>query len=55
MFRRHGYEVVSLDNRPAAKPDILVDIRDWNYQRQFAPGEFDVITAGVPCQEYSTR
>jgi hypothetical protein len=54
VFRRHGYEVISLDNRAAAKPDILVDIRDWNFRQQFAPGEFDVITAGVPCLEYST-
>ena len=54
VFRRHGYEVISMDNRAAAKPDILVDIRDWNFRQQFAPGEFDVIAAGVPCLEYST-
>ena len=54
VFRRHGYEVISLDNCAAAKPDILVNIRDWNFRQQFAPGEFDVIAAGVPCLEYST-
>ncbi len=54
VFRRYGYEVISLDNRAAAKPDILLDICDWNFRQQFAPGEFDVIAAGVPCLEYST-
>ncbi len=54
VFRRHGYEVISLENRAAAKPDIFVDIRDWNFRQQFAPGEFDVIAEGVPCLEYST-
>ncbi len=32
VFRRNGDEVISLDNRAAAKPDILVDIRDWNFR-----------------------
>ncbi len=32
VFRRHGYDVISLDNRAAAKPYILVDICDWNFR-----------------------
>lgn len=54
VFRRRGYEVVSLDSSATAAPTIQTDIRQWRYWEEYQPGDFDVIAAGVPCQEYST-
>ena len=49
-----GYEVVSLDIcSKFNKPTIQADIMEWDY-RQFQPGHFDVIFAGVPCNAYSS-
>ena len=52
-LRELGYEVVSLDIDRRRKPDILVNVLDWDYRAQFPPGHFSVIAAGVPCTEYS--
>jgi hypothetical protein len=50
-FRRAGYEVVSLDINPRAKPTICADVLTWVCP--YAPGHFDVIHASPPCTEYS--
>ena len=47
-----GYEVVSLDINPRTRPTILCDILDWRFSK-YPRGYFDVITASVPCQQYS--
>ena len=53
-FFELGYEVGTLDSIPRRKPDILVDILQWNYKKDYTPGYFSVIAAGVPCNEYSS-
>ena len=47
-----GYEVTSLDIAKGKNPDIVCDIMKWNF-KNFEPESFDVIVAGVPCNEYS--
>ncbi len=48
-----GYNVTSLDNNPNTGATITVDILKWNVQKLYPPGYFDLIAAGVPCQNYS--
>jgi site-specific DNA-cytosine methylase len=52
-LREWGYEVSSVDIDPNSSADFLVDVLKWNYKKLFVPGYFDIVTAGVPCQEYS--
>ena len=52
-LRAQGYEVLTLDFDERWKPDILVDIRRWDY-KQFRPGDFHLVAASPPCMEYST-
>ena len=52
-LRAQGYEVLTLDFDERWKPDILVDIRRWDY-KQFRPGDFHLVAASPPCTEYST-
>jgi site-specific DNA-cytosine methylase len=44
--------VVSLDVNPKFHPTHVTDILEWNY-RKYPRGYFQVITASVPCTEYS--
>lgn len=53
VFRRQGYDVVSVDNDIRWKPDICVDVMVWDYRAAFPPRHFDVIAASPPCTEYS--
>ena len=53
QLKVHGFSVVSLDFRPSAKADITINILVWAYNKDFKPGDFDLIAAGVPCTEYS--
>ena len=48
-----GWEVVSLDIDPRPHLTHTVDILLWNYQKQYPPGYFDMITASPPCTNYS--
>ena len=48
-----GYSIVSVDNSPAASATHTVDILRWPYRKLYPPGYFDIVAAGVPCQEYS--
>lgn len=52
-LREWGYEVTSLDNDPAADATFHTDVMKWPYKKLFPPKYFDLIAAGVPCQEYS--
>ncbi len=53
-FKDIGWTCASLDitGSPFHKPDIKMDIRDWNYKK-IDPGTFDAIWASPPCTEYS--
>ena len=54
QLSKWGFQVTSLDNNPGCKADLCLDILAWDYKRQFPPGHFQVITASVPCEEYSS-
>jgi site-specific DNA-cytosine methylase len=49
----HGFSVVSLDCQPSAKADITINVLEWDYKKDYKPGDFALIAAGVPCTEYS--
>ena len=53
QLSKWGFQVTSLDNSPSCKADLCLDILGWDYKRQYSPGHFQVITASVPCEEYS--
>ena len=42
-----------VDKNAHSKPDIVVDIMNWDYQSVFPPDYFDLVVASVPCNEYS--
>jgi site-specific DNA-cytosine methylase len=52
-LREMGYQVVSLDINKRSKPDLPINILDWEYRKDFAPGDFELVAASVPCNEYS--
>ena len=52
-LRKMGYQVICVDKNARSKPDILVDIMNWDYQNVFSPYDFDLVVASVPCNEYS--
>jgi hypothetical protein len=52
-FREQGFEVVTLDFNPKFRPDICVDILEWDYAKAFKPGYFHTIAVSPPCTEYS--
>ena len=49
---KENVEVISLDFCEKYKPDILVDIMDWNY-KSYPVGYFDLIVAGPECKIFS--
>ena len=51
-FERLGWEVVSLDIDPKCEPNVLGDIRDWDY-RVLPRNHFSFIFASPPCTHYS--
>ena len=53
IFREKGFQVLTLDNNPKFHPDILCDIREWDY-KVYPEGYFDFIAMSPPCTEYST-
>ena len=53
VYREYGYETVSVDISGRWNPDIQVDVLDWDYRSRFKPGEFDTVTCGIPCTEFS--
>lgn len=53
VYRREGYEVVSVDNDPGWKPTHTVDVLLWEYRAAYPPGYFHTIVCAPPCTEYS--
>lgn len=53
IYKEEGYETVTVDLDGKWDPDIQVDVLNWDYKSRFAPGEFDTITCGIPCTEFS--
>ena len=54
IFRARGYEVVSVDNHASFNPTICIDIMQWDFERAYPIGYFEVIAASPPCTEYSS-
>ena len=52
-FTQMGYEVTTMDWDPKNKADIQRDILTWKYWLDISPGQFEVVSASVPCEEYS--
>ena len=52
VAREMGHRVVSLDISNKYKPDICMDILDFDY-KQWPSGSFDLVWASPPCQLYS--
>ena len=44
-----GYEVHTLDIDRRCKPDLCVDVLEFDYANAFEPGYFDVVWASPPC------
>jgi site-specific DNA-cytosine methylase len=53
ILQKCGFEVLTLDANPRAKPDILANILEWPFQKIFKKGDLKLIFASVPCTEYS--
>ena len=53
VLEEWGFEVTTLDNDPNRQPTIRTDILEWNCERQFPPGYFQLVVACPPCTEYS--
>jgi len=49
---KENIEVISLDFCKKYKPDILVDIMEWDY-KEYPIGYFDIIIAGPECKIFS--
>jgi len=45
-----GHDVVSLD---LAGADININILDWDYKKDYKPGDFDCIWSSPPCETFS--
>jgi site-specific DNA-cytosine methylase len=52
VLRERGWSTITLDLDPKANPDILTDIREWNFT-EFPPDYFDFIWASPVCTHYS--
>lgn len=50
VFRKHGFEVISVDILPKFKPDIVADILELDYKSLPTP---DLILASPPCNTFS--
>ena len=51
VFKKNGYDVISLDIESHFNRSICIDILEWNYKElNIIP---DVITASVPCNSFS--
>ena len=48
-----GYEVHTLDIDRRCKPDLCVDVLEFDYANAFKPGYFDVVWASPPCHTFT--
>lgn len=48
-FRRAGWEVVTVDNDPQHRPDVLIDLRRWQWEGERP----ELVWASPPCTEFS--
>ena len=48
-----GFEVVTLDIDSRCKPDLCVDVLDFDYESAFKKGSFDVVWASPDCRMFS--
>ncbi len=48
-FRQAGWEVVTVDNDPERRPDVLADIREWTWEGERP----ELVWASPPCDEFS--
>ena len=53
VFKKNGYEVISVDQSERFRPTIVTDILTWDYKSQFKPKHFDIIFCSPPCEHYS--
>ena len=51
-----GWEVIAVDMEAKFQPDVVANILDWDFRRQFPRQKykFDIIAASPPCTEYSS-
>jgi hypothetical protein len=54
-FKEQGFEVITLDFNAKYRPDILVDILDWDYEKAFSPGYFHTIAVSPPAAQNTVR
>jgi hypothetical protein len=47
VFRRAGWETITVDADPSCKPDVVADVRSW----RCPPADF--VWASPPCQQFS--
>ncbi len=52
-FKDRGHEVITLDIEARFRPDIVADVREIRYPSLSLDGEFDVVLASPPCNEFS--
>ena len=52
VLRERGWSTVTLDADPKAQPDILCDVREWDFT-EFDRNHFDFIWASPVCTHYS--
>ena len=54
-FKEQGFEVITLDFNAKYRPDILVDIMDWDYEKAFTPGYFHTIAVSPHARSTAQR
>ncbi len=47
VARELGWETLTLDSNPKCRPDVVADIREWDY-RQYSNDHFDVVWGVAP-------
>ena len=53
VYRKLGFEVVTVDWDPKWEADYQVDVATWDYKQYLKPGEFHTVVCTPPCTEFS--